>query len=233
MQQLTISTTGGVLMNKSKKLLVGRIAVFAFMIGLGGAATSSAYAATFSFAGDFITPNDVNLFDFTLANSSTVQLKSFAYAGGTDAAGATIQRGGFDTMFFLYNGAGSQIAWNDDGGSINYQYVNRDIDGRWGDAYLQAILSPGSYTLALVNFSNYPNQFYYLGSLAAGFQNSGRPFDAYSPVRTSRWAIDLANVDSVSVTAPGSVSSVPVPAAAWLFGSGLVGLAGFAKHKKA
>jgi hypothetical protein len=31
----------------------------------------------------------------------------------------------------------------------------------------------------------------------------------------------------------GTVSAVPVPAAIWLFGSGLIGLAGFAKRKKA
>ena len=31
----------------------------------------------------------------------------------------------------------------------------------------------------------------------------------------------------------GSVSTVPVPAAAWLFGSGLIGLVGFARRKKA
>ena len=30
-----------------------------------------------------------------------------------------------------------------------------------------------------------------------------------------------------------SVSAVPVPAAVWLFGSGLIGLAGFARRKKA
>lgn len=220
-------------MNKFKTLLGGSTLLsLLYMIGLGGVATSNAYAATFSFAGDFATHNDVNLFQFTLGNSSTVQLKSFGYAGGTDAAGAAIQRGGFDTMFFLYNSAGRQIAWNDDGGSIYYQYVNRDIDGRWGDSYLQAILDPGSYTLALVNFSNYPNEFYYLGRLSAGFHNSGRPFDAYSPVRTSHWAVDLANVDSVSVTAAGSVSLVPVPAAVWLFGSGLIGLVGIARKRK-
>jgi hypothetical protein len=31
----------------------------------------------------------------------------------------------------------------------------------------------------------------------------------------------------------GDVSAVPVPAAVWLFGSGLLGLIGVAKHKRA
>jgi len=49
------------------------------------------------------------------------------------------------------------------------------------------------------------------------------------PVGTTdeTWAID--NVEVVL----GGVSAVPVPAAAWLFGSGLIGLVGFARRKKA
>jgi hypothetical protein len=38
-------------------------------------------------------------------------------------------------------------------------------------------------------------------------------------------------IDNVSVTA--DVSAVPVPAAVWLFGSGLLGLVGVARRKKA
>ncbi len=42
----------------------------------------------------------------------------------------------------------------------------------------------------------------------------------------------LSNVSAWAVYS-GNVSAVPVPAAAWLFGSGLIGLVGFAKRKKA
>jgi len=47
----------------------------------------------------------------------------------------------------------------------------------------------------------------------------------------------LANTDAESVARTGAidigVSAVPVPAAAWLFGSGLLGLVGMARRKKA
>lgn len=36
-----------------------------------------------------------------------------------------------------------------------------------------------------------------------------------------------------NLSAPGLVSEVPVPAAVWLFGSGLIGLAGIARRRKA
>ena len=38
---------------------------------------------------------------------------------------------------------------------------------------------------------------------------------------------------SFELTSPGLVSAVPVPAAVWLFGSGLLGLVGVARRKKA
>ena len=42
-----------------------------------------------------------------------------------------------------------------------------------------------------------------------------------------------AGVNLIHVTSTGKVSSVPVPAAVWLFGSGLLGLTGFARKRKA
>jgi len=58
--------------------------------------------------------------------------------------------------------------------------------------------------------------------------------------------LNWIDIDNVSISMPSdlsgghfimddleySLSSVPVPAAAWLFGSGLIGLIGFAKRKK-
>ncbi len=42
-----------------------------------------------------------------------------------------------------------------------------------------------------------------------------------------------ANFDITSITVTSVVSAVPVPAAVWLFGSGLLGLVGIARRKKA
>lgn len=54
--------------------------------------------------------------------------------------------------------------------------------------------------------------------------------DASTPFEGVRGFIDIGSGNSMYVT---SVSAVPVPAAVWLFGSGLLGLAAFVKRKKA
>ncbi len=46
----------------------------------------------------------------------------------------------------------------------------------------------------------------------------------------SQFNLDIGSGNSMTVTA---VNAVPVPAAAWLFGSGLIGLVGIARRKKA
>ena len=55
------------------------------------------------------------------------------------------------------------------------------------------------------------------GVSGAGYQNS-----QHIGALLSAWAVY-----------DGDISAVPVPAAVWLFGSGLIGLVGFARHKKA
>lgn len=89
----------------------------------------------------------------------------------------------------------------------------------------------------------------------SGMLNTG-PFSGFGASHPSYWSVSVTNPTSVSdswlfVTSNGSqvdpynygsfaaiavldgdVSTVPVPAAVWLFGSGLIGLIGIARRKK-
>lgn len=47
------------------------------------------------------------------------------------------------------------------------------------------------------------------------------------------FVLNTTGTESANIFIPESISSVPVPAAVWLFGSGLIGLVGLARRKKA
>lgn len=80
-------------------------------------------------------------------------------------------------------------------------------------------------------FLNGDSELYWSGSLGAAPDSAGsydfNPGDPYESANTP----DTWNFYAMAVY-DGDVSAVPIPAAAWLFGSGLIGLIGIAKCKK-
>lgn len=206
---------------------------------VGFSATAQA-AADFSFTGSFRADDDVQLFNFNVGALSNVTLRSWSYAGGTNAAGNSIARGGFDPILALFDSTGALIDQNDDGGPSN---VATDFSGVAYDVFLTSSLAAGSYTVAVMqydNFANGPNLsngFLRTGegnfTGGAGFDPacanvssfcdvSGSAFNA----RTSLWAFDILNVESAATTV------VPVPAALPLMAAGL-GLFGlFARRRR-
>ena len=66
-------------------------------------------------------------------------------------------------------------------------------------------------------------------SLGLGYDIDGN-FVGGTPFDGIRGLVNIGSGNSLTVT---SISAVPVPAAVWLFGSGLIGLIGFARRKAA
>lgn len=173
-------------------------------------ACASAQAANVSFSGNLAGDNAVQLFTFTLAANSNVSLRTWSYAGGSNAAGSLIAAGGFDTIVSLFSGLGNAavlIGDNDDGLGVA-------IDPATGDAFDSLLdLSPllaGTYTVALTQFANFANG----PTLGDGFLGAGNPgFDG----RSSAWALDILGVSSAAV--------VPEPATLALVMLGLVAAA--------
>lgn len=177
--------------------------------------SSASLAADLSFQGTFDRDDDVQLLSFSVSSDSTVTLRSLGYAGGTNAAGQTILRGGFDTVLSLFDDSGTLIASGDDGD--DNVAADAGTGQRW-DAFLETFLTPGNYQFSIMQYDNFA-----IGpALSDGFFRTGQgnftadfgcgaaafcdisgatPFDQ----RNGNWAFDVLNVN------PSTVSAIPEP----------------------
>ncbi len=207
------------------------------------AGASAAQAASFSFTGSFDADDDVQFFDFNVTSTSDVVLRTYSYAGGTNAAGEDIARGGFDPILALFDSAGDFLDDNDDGSS---SLVGTDaVTGSSYDTYLSISLDPGAYTVAVSQYNNRAGAtadaaFSLTGNFTADDcpGGVGEFCDVDGDVRTSAWAFDVLNVDAataVGVTPPPTttppVSAVPLPASSLMLLAGLAGLGVAARRK--
>jgi hypothetical protein len=137
----------------------------------------------------------------------------------------------FDTYMYLFTDDGvldaaDMIAYNDD--STN-TYADGSISSV--DSYMSMVLSPGDYIIAIGAFS------LDIGNAIDGF-NDGNNFPARCNGEIGAQCFfelyhdhgDYQLTMTGDITEP-TLSAVPVPAAVWLFGSGLIGLTGVMKRK--
>jgi hypothetical protein len=201
------------------------------MAGLLAISASSLLAGSFSFTGTFVTDDQVELFDLTLASTSSVTFETLSYGGGTNSLGNTIDPGGFDTRLTWYQSDGTEIG-SDDGGHCG---DTNSYLGACNDAFFNGTLAAGSYILALTQDGNDPN-----GALSDGFSEQGNPnftatgacaqfCDSLSGDQlTGNWAVDILAVDSASAQ-----SSTPEPGTTALTGIGLYLLGLTARSRRA
>ena len=136
-------------------------------------------ASNFSFSGTFLFDTDLQYFTFTLQNPTEgVTLRTWSYAGGTNAAGQTIAAGGFEPYLNLYMSDGTQMNPGSSGpctspltGDPVADLLPDPTSGACGDVYYPTTVSfpgglwsPGTYTLVLSTFAN-PG----IGNLPDGF----------------------------------------------------------------
>jgi hypothetical protein len=179
--------------------------------------SGSAGAANFSFIGNLSQGNAVQEFNFQVEGAARdVTLRTWSYAGGTNAQGTVIERGGFDPIVSLFNSStGALISSNDDSG-----LVADPVSGLPWDSFLAANLSAGNYTATVTQFSSFPAGSF----LTDGFQGTSESFGS----RTSQWALDILKVEDATLGA-SYISAVtpPIPEpqtfAMLLAGLGLLG----------
>jgi len=177
-----------------------------------------ASAANFSFEGNFAKDDDLQGFTLQVGAFSTVTFLTLSYAGGVNAAGSVIARGGFDPILSLFTGAsdlsGVLIGSNNDG---TCPPLNNDaVTGACWDSLFDIPLAPGTYTLVLSQADNVA-----LGpTLGDGFFRMGQGnftgptflgmpgsfVDQNPNQRDSHWAVDILNVQSAAVVPEPSLT---------------------------
>lgn len=190
------------------------------LIVLAFVAFSTAAATTISYTGLFTGDGDVQLLSFTLPTASTVTIQTLSFAGGVNAAGTTIAPGGFSPDVWLFDPTGALLL-ADSPESPDHAAPSdcglRAIDPGSGfcwDAYLNADLTAGTYSVALSQDGNVLADGY---SLAGGFTEQG--VSNYTDVnglggefylpdglteRDGNWALDISGVPPIGVPEPGT-----------------------------
>lgn len=191
-------------------------------------------ADAFSFSGSISTDDKVLVFNFTLASTQTVIVRTLSYGGGTNDMGVSFPGGGFDSALWVFGSDGSIIGSNDDDtGSFGASGLTCDhvTPGPAGclDSWFSDVFDPGTYSVALVVSGNSPT-----GGPSDPFAEDGNPnFTCAGWIPTDnfclssfpgtplsgQWALDIENV---TAAAEAGAPAVPEPHTWILAGVGIL-----------
>jgi hypothetical protein len=209
------------------------IVTLAFCLSVGVAS-----AGNLSFTGIFTQDDQLELFQFTAPSASLV-VRTWGYAGGTNANGQLIAPGGFDPILSVFDATGGLLSsspivdTNNDGAGV-------DSDPTTGNAFdsllaLNSLSAGGTYVLVLSQNDNLPGATYGDGFSQAGAGNftatefgcgGTAPFCDNTPAqRNGSWAVDILNVRSAADITNNGGGTAPEPGSMLLLCTGLGSLA--------
>jgi hypothetical protein len=153
---------------------------------------SAVRADTISYTGTLSLPEDSAEFAITLATGGTVDLQTYGFGGGTNAAGTVISPGGTDPFLAIFSGTGNDATIVTDGSGDPFgtsldlsNYGNPDFVG-CGPADTENIngtpvcgditmtipsLAAGTYTVVLSDGQYFANAVFDNGTLGEGFSD--------------------------------------------------------------
>lgn len=199
-----------------------------------------------SFTGALATPEDTFIQTVTIGASQNIEIQTWGFGGGTNAANAAIPAGGFDPFVGLFQGTGPTALFLDGTADNLSNYTGEpsacppaglvtigSVAGQCGDVNLQFTgLAAGTYTVLLSDANYLPQALFettgFLGDgftdLTAGvFQTCYDESDCNTD--TANWALDVT-------TSGGTPPSTPEPASFVLTGLGLVIVSRLASRRR-
>lgn len=195
-----------------------------------------ARAGTVSYTGTLTSPEDSasGQIAITLTDPGVVELQTWSFGGGTNAAGDVIPSGGFDPFVGVFAGTGSSAVFINGTSDVLGNYGSFmgcppaglvDIGGSvCGDVNMSLSLGAGRYTILLTDADYFPVAVDETdGLLGDGFFDlTGGVFQTCNGLDcvtdSANWALDI--------TTPNGVATVPEPRALPVAGIALLALAG-------
>jgi hypothetical protein len=196
-------------------------------------AISAASGGTISYTGTLASPDDSSTaITVTLASAGNLELQTWGFGGGTNAAGGVIPAGGFDPFVGVFAGVGSTAVLINGTSDVLTNYSGFtgcppagmvDIGGATcGDVSMTFSLAAGAYTVLLTDGLYIPNAVFETnGVLADGF--SDFTAGVFQTCNGSNCVSDTANW-ALDISTPGVTAQVPEPGGLWACGIGLVAL---------
>jgi hypothetical protein len=204
-----------------------RIGIFAVAVLF---AAQAAWADTSSYTGTLLSAEDSFAVTVTMPVNGTLELQTWGFGGGTNAANQVIPAGGFDPFVGVFSGTGLTATYIDGASDIFGSYGagcppagTVDIGGAvCGDITLSESLTAGTYTVYLSDALYYPvavdENNGELGDGSFDFTGGSLPFQTCNLVGdtgtcvndTTNWALDITTPDAPTVT--------PEPGGLWALG---------------
>jgi uncharacterized protein (TIGR03437 family) len=175
-----------------------------------------ALSADFTYTGAIAQDDERRQFNFTLAQPATVIIRTYSYAGGVNAAGTQVSRGGFDPTLSVFDSKGNLFAVNRDGDCAHV--ATDSVTAYCFDSYIEQQFPAGTWQLVLTQSENLPNgptladSFSYDGSgnFTADPDGASNPgfWDFFPNRRTGEYTLEIRGADSSQTSLDPSIGGI-------------------------
>ena len=229
------------------KLIYKKIAIVVAMVIATGSAVQSAQAALFiSEVAPWSSGNSslgADWFEVTNSGTSAVNITGWKMDDNSNSFAAAVALNGITSI-----SAGESVIFIESNAPATVVPAFKTL---WFGANSPAGLQIGTYTgsgVGLSTSSDAVNLFNAAGVLQANVSFGSSPSGPSYPTFDNAAALNNTTIthlsaagtngafvaanDSLEIGSPGTVTATPIPAAAWLLGSGLLGLVGIRRKKQ-